>query len=475
MSTISYKPLNLYRQFKEAAETFPDVAIYFDQPYASFPELGLENTYQTVFEAIQKRAAQLAATGIGRGDKVILYKSPTFDTYLLAVAVTALGAVPVMISYHLPSSNLDVFAERLEGSYIVYDEETKGRVVGMKRVDLVTKLSVSQVLSQVVEAVEENLLPEDVIQYMTHTSGTTGVPKLICHTAQTMGWRVAWQQTIFDKMVERGLLAFHISPVHSRYNIGVSSAIGLGFPLYPLSSAKKDDVELALRVHRPSALETHPNNFVQWSRLAKEKPEIFSSIRYYHSTFDAINIGTLRTFLEASKEQNPVFMQVYGQSECGPMILRYHRLENLGTVSGRDMGIGLEGYTEARITDVEGNPVPAGENGHIQFLSRGRAITYYKEENRFRDNVHGAWWDSGDYGCMTSEGTLLLKDRQVDLIKNIDSNLALEDLLLDKLDFLSEVVIIRDVNGAPQPIVAVAENAEMNWEAWWEAVADLHS
>lgn len=30
MSTISYKPLNLYRQFKTAAKEFPNVAIYFD-------------------------------------------------------------------------------------------------------------------------------------------------------------------------------------------------------------------------------------------------------------------------------------------------------------------------------------------------------------------------------------------------------------------------------------------------------------
>ncbi|HEM3706472.1 TPA: hypothetical protein U1D12_000426 [Streptococcus suis] len=193
MSTISYKPLNLYRQFKSAAQEFPNVTIYFDQPYASFSELGLENTYQTVFEAIQKRAAQFAEAGIvGYGDKVVLYKRPAFDTYLLAVAVTALGAV-----------------------------------------------------------------------------------------------------------------------------------------------------------------------------------------------------------------------------------------------------------------------------------------TYYKEDARFQDNVYGAWWDSCDYGCMTPEGTLLLKDRQVDLIEHIDSSLALEDVLLEKLDFLSEVVIIRDVNGAPQPIIALADDAEMNWEAWWAMVADL--
>lgn len=101
------------------------------------------------------------------------------------------------------------------------------------------------------------------------------------------------------------------------------------------------------------------------------------------------------------------------------------------------------------------------------------AVTYYKEDARFQDNVYGAWWDSGDYGCMTPEGTLLLKDRQVDLIEHIDSIFALEDVLLEKLDFLSEVVIIRDINGAPQPIIARADDAEMNWEAWWAMVADL--
>ncbi len=56
MSTISYKPLNLYRQFKTATQEFPNVAIYFDKPYASFPELGLENTYQTVLKLFKKRA-----------------------------------------------------------------------------------------------------------------------------------------------------------------------------------------------------------------------------------------------------------------------------------------------------------------------------------------------------------------------------------------------------------------------------------
>ncbi len=71
-----------------------------------------------------KRACQLAHLGVKSGDKVIIYKSSAFDTYLLAVSVSYLGAVPVMTSYHLPTT-MEVFIDRLEDPFILFDDETK--------------------------------------------------------------------------------------------------------------------------------------------------------------------------------------------------------------------------------------------------------------------------------------------------------------------------------------------------------------
>ncbi len=69
MSTINYKPLNLYRQFKTAVQEFPNVAIYFDQPYASFPELGLENTYQTVLRPFKEELPNLQQQVLAMGTR----------------------------------------------------------------------------------------------------------------------------------------------------------------------------------------------------------------------------------------------------------------------------------------------------------------------------------------------------------------------------------------------------------------------
>ncbi len=103
--------------------------------------------------------------------------------------------------------------------------------------------------------------------------------------------------------------------------------------------------------------------------MAKEQPDAFANIRYYHSTFDAINNQTMATFKYFSNKE-ALFLQVYGQSECGPMILKAHTLESITTNDARDMGVGLEDLTRARIADAEGNELPANTDGHIHFLSK---------------------------------------------------------------------------------------------------------
>lgn len=474
MNTIyEHKPLHLYEHYKHASEQHPAVDIYLDQPLHAFPEVGIHTTYQESASLILKRAYQLATYGIKAEDKVMIYKSSALDTYWLAAAVSYLGAVPVMTSGHLPSQVIDVFFERLENAWLLFDEETAATVTQIQPENRKTAIDVVELAKQKTTEVPMVRLPLDQISYMTHTSGTTGIPKLIAHSANSMGWRVAFQQSILAKMDEIGLLAFHISPVHSRFNIGMTSLMSLGHPFLSIKDPSLSNVEQLLEQYQPIAMETHPNNFVQWATLAQERPELFAKTRYYHSTFDAINKETMATFLRANENRTGIYLQIYGQSECGPAIVRKHTLESLPQTDIRNMGVGFEHFTKARVADAEGNVLPANTPGNIHLFSRGRALTYFKEDARFQANVYDEWWDTGDYGMLTDDGELILQDRQIDLVETLPSTLAIEDFLLDTLDWLEEVVIIRDPNGYPQPVTAVKKDGEFNWDAWWKQVLNL--
>ena len=474
MSIIyEHEPLHLYKNYEKACSDFPNTKIYVDQVLSAFPEFGLETTYQESLKFIQKRAFQLASLGIKATEKVMVYKSSAVDTYWLACSISYLGAIPVMTSAHLPATIIDTFFERLEDAWLIYDDETAEKVMLLQEKNKAKALSIQEIQEQIETITPFISLDTNEISYMTHTSGTTGIPKLIAHSANSMGWRTAFQKSIFSKMEEKGLLAFHISPVHSRFNIGMSSLMSLGFPYLAIKDPSIQNIEHLLQQYQPIGIETHPNNFVQWSTLAKVHPELFENTRYYHSTFDAINKETMATFLKTNREKNAIYLQIYGQSECGPAIVRKHTLESLPAINIRNMGIGFEHFTKARIATNNGTLLPTNTPGNIQLYSKGRALTYFKEDNRFQENVYDEWWDTGDYGLINDTGELRLHDRQVDLVETLESTLAIEDYLLDHLAFLKEVVIIRDNHGYPQPIVAIADGEYFQEELWFNAIENL--
>lgn len=200
---LDYQPLNLYTNYQEAAEKTPTVPIIFDESLPAFPALGLETTYGESHQEILKRAYQLAALGVKKGDKIIIYKSPKFDTYLLAVAASYLAAVPVMVSYHLPFETIEVFVDRLEDPYILFDDVTAEKVQAVRNSSANKKLSVASLLEADATEVPQDELTKDEIAYMTHTSGTTGIPKLICHSNHSMGWRTKWQKPFLQKLLKR--------------------------------------------------------------------------------------------------------------------------------------------------------------------------------------------------------------------------------------------------------------------------------
>jgi acyl-coenzyme A synthetase/AMP-(fatty) acid ligase len=235
-------------------------------------------------------------------------------------------------------------------------------------------------------------------------------------------------------------------------------------------SGPKETAELFAR-HRPGFIEALPGAFLDWEGLADDPREPFASVKYFSSTFDAIHPRTVRRLLDSSERRAPQFFQIYGQSEVGPAVGRPYFRGSLRRMDGRCVGYPLPGSARVRLVSQNGKRPTAKNPGFIEARWDGIAKTYYGEQERYDANVHDGWWRTGDVGYRTRFGCLHMLDREFDAIPGVGSNLEIEDLLLDRLEELVELVVVRGPKAEAIPVVCTRQDLPLDLDRWRAAVA----
>ncbi len=219
------------------------------------------------------------------------------------------------------------------------------------------------------------VLDADQPALMTHTSGTTGVPKLVVHSARSLGLRYRWQNRAVSFIRKPATVVMHVSYVHSRMYLGLAVPQMRGMPMVFMNESAPDKVAEVLLEHRPTVLETHPNSFLEWESLADDPRRPLASVRYFNSTFDAIHPSTMHKLLHATDARHPVLLQVYGQSECGPLVARTYRRRNALKADGRCQGYATPGRTKYRLVSRDGERPSRATPGYIDVDTTGRALS----------------------------------------------------------------------------------------------------
>jgi acyl-coenzyme A synthetase/AMP-(fatty) acid ligase len=469
--------------FDQAARQTPYLTLTLDHQLDAAPELGTELTVYACANLVAELAAALRQRNVRPGEYVAIYKQDNFDIFLLACAVSRAGAIPVSLSPGLAGPVVANLLRRCGWPRLITDEaKLTGELPAGTGPRCAEVLLVSGTADGTVplrpdrDAVPRRFVPPAPRRPMliTHTSGTTGMPKLAVHSAWTLRARYRPQAAAARLLIrQRETLALHVSFVHSRLITALAIALRRGFPLVIVRDPDPAGVADLFAATRPGIIEAHPNTLVQWEDLIGDPREPLAGVKYLSTTFDAIHPRTVTRLLRASRRDNPMHLQLYGQSEVGPTVGRVSTRRRSEHADWRCVGFSFPGMTAARVAPRNGQAPSPATPGFVEVRTDGRALTYLGEEDRYQQQLTDGWWRMGDVGYQTRWGCVHVSDREVDVIPGFGSALEMEDELMVRLESLLEVVIIGDGDGPPTPVVVTRDGSALDPAHWERATAGL--
>ncbi len=439
------------------------------------PEAGRRLTVAELAYHVDDLAARLRAAGVRSGERIVIYKANNFDVWVLACAAARIGAIPVMLSHHLDAATIGALLERLDQPHLLTDEHKLGVLAEVPLAVLTKTVITVTALSEFagsprVRPVFQGL---DDPAMITHTSGTTGVPKLVVHTPRTMRLRLRPQLFLLWFMRKTETVAIHVPFLHSRNFAAMAICLSKALPVLLVREPDPDHVAEFFAKHRPGLIEALPNSFMAWEELAGDPRRPFASVKYFSSTFDAIHPRTIRRLLDSSERRTPMFYQIYGQSEVGPAIGRPYFRRFARPTEGRCVGYPMAGGPRVRVVSRGGHR-PSKENpGFIEVKWAGNLKTYFGEQDKYHANLHDGWWRMGDVGYHGRFGCLHMLDREVDMIPGVSSTLEIEDLVMNRLAELSELVVVPGPASQAIPVICTSKDQPLDLARWRAAVAEF--
>ncbi|MEU9439190.1 class I adenylate-forming enzyme family protein [Streptomyces sp. NPDC048252] len=479
-SSIQKRGLHIGLLPEMAAAVNPSTPIVLDHDLGVLPEAGRRLTVAQYAEHVDDLAARLWAAGVRPDEHVVIYKTANADHWMLAAAVSRIGGVVVNLSPALDATTVGVLLERVGRPTLLTDGTKLDVLAGVPLADLTERVitsaddrhgSISLGELAGAERVKPVVRPIDEAAVITHTSGTTGIPKLVVHTPRTQGIRLVPQWRLLSLLRKQETVAIHVPFVHSRMVAAMSLALLKEYPVLLMREMDPAVVAEHLLEHRPALIEALPNSLMEWEGLADDPRAPFGSVKVFSSTFDAIHPGTMSKLLKASDRRGALFFQIYGQSEVGPAVGRAYLRHSAHRANGRCVGWQMPlGAAKVRVVSVDGRRPTEQSPGRIEVSWPGLAKTYHGEQERYDANRKGEWWGTGDVGYFTRLGCLHMLDREVDMIPGVKSSLEIEDVVLGKLHELSELVVVQGPNSEAVPVICTHGDAPLDPDRWRAAV-----
>ena len=362
-------------------------------------------SYTQLVSNIEAAACFLSASGLRRGDHILLSANKETEFVYLYFAAHLMGVVNVVVDSASPRERLDyitgiVNPEILFGS--ISSTDNRYRCVAFKDVDLDNAQGGQLDLPE--------LSPDDIADVM-FTTGTTGKPKGVCLThANIAGSASNTNAFIGTGPDDVEALALPLS--HS-FGLGrLRCVLMAGGTLVLVNNfANLKSFFSILETERVTGFGMVPAVWQYIKRLSGNRIARFADqIRY-------IEIGSASLPQEDKMTLMGLFPNTrlcmhYGLTEASrAMFTEFHTNANCLESVGRP----TSSFVDVCVLDDSGNPVADGVDGEI--CVRGNMVmhTYFLPQDN-KDAFHGNWFRTGDWGHRDADGFFFLTGRKKELI-----------------------------------------------------------
>jgi len=432
---------NIGTMLKQRAVISPQLEAYVE------PSANVRMDYTQMNALANKCANVLTSLGVGKGDRVALLMPNCVEFCCLFYGAAKIGAVAVPLNTRLAAPELEFILSDSGSKVLVYGEAFATVAEAIRAdnnyhctvIDWVPVAGESGSLAERLEAAGAN---EPAFEcggsdnlFIMYTSGTTGHPKGVVHTHDSVHTAATSNALTADSRYQDRILLplpmFHVAALTTVIFCAMRGITLISMP--QLDPAKMWSLIVDERVSIAGAVPV----ILNFMRQVPEFAELDAPDFRFFMTGGAPMPEAL---IEMYAAKNMQVMQGYALTEScgsGTVLLGEDALRKVGSAGRACM------FADVRVRSDDGVISESGE-GEVVIKSDFLLKEYWNRPDATRDAFDNGWFRTGDIGEIDKEGYLYIKDRLKDMIISGGENIypaEIESVIIG-IPGVSEVAVI---------------------------------
>ncbi|MDQ0779974.1 acyl-coenzyme A synthetase/AMP-(fatty) acid ligase [Streptomyces aurantiacus] len=415
-------------------------------------------TLGELHEVVATYAGYYRRKGVRAKDAVAIVTTSITDFALNLLALTSIGAVASLVNANMPQETRREYIRRQ-------------RVVGiMTREPWHKELQIhlEDDVAPAFVALQGEITPQDRAHrpetypfrhapndpiLISHSSGTTGIPKSAFHTHETLfHGALSRLSDGLDCSTRARLLALPGHHVSAMSNTLLGLLLGAPVIHYtdPSGKAVLDGIEK----FRPTIVFGFTHTFMEMAGEDLSDRDL-SCVEGFYASGDAAHVVHIKRLLEKGQHQvtgrdlkprtapGAIFLDIFGSTEMGYVLFDYvHRAgaPSLGRCIGRPMR-----FAEAAALSEDGAVLPPGQVGRLGVRSQSLTPGFWNDNVRWHQQWLGGYFLTGDLVYRDGGNNFYHLDRTTDAIRTADEvvySAYTEELLLGEHEEIRDCTVV---------------------------------